>query len=522
MLAFAISSVAIAGDTTQQVPWHPGDANLDGVVNMGDVTTTELIILGYLVYLTVESDGCCPIDVSWAGGGGTVAAGERRIFYNIFQGTDVTVSANDSDYCCVFDNWSDSGDQTHDVHMDSDKSVTATCHLLVSDLTVNSCGCCNVIVSGLPGGPHTVPTGTSQTFNDIDGCHDVTVTADPPPECVCDVIELDEPYCACTYPPGDCDPVTIHMDGEDHEVNVCCHGAMPVPEPCCWCIYLAQWWQGEDPPAGDPDNVEYFCLHCEEWLPPGHTENLFAPFPDGVHVIPDPSWHQELSYYAGPPPNGYGVPEWSVIDCVQRFNSILGPVCATGLGYWNSHIDLVNWKVRYDLNTGLGLLVVHAVTLAVVPMSGNAGWPYAVGNSWVSVGMSTITPSPSTSYHKVVGEEIIDCWTGDLDIFPDGIMCYRVEDYSWSDVDGVDIDGDGAVDEDPFNGYDEDGDGKVDEDGGDMVPDPVELTMSSFNWWHNDYGFAIKRETYPGALYQGYENLCLIWYCFDPPFPPWE
>ena len=39
---------ASAGDTMKLVQCIPGDANLDGVVNMGDVTTTELIILGYM------------------------------------------------------------------------------------------------------------------------------------------------------------------------------------------------------------------------------------------------------------------------------------------------------------------------------------------------------------------------------------------------------------------------------------------------------------------------------------------
>jgi len=54
------------------------------------------------------------------------------------------------------------------------------------------------------------------------------------------------------------------------------------------------------------------------------------------------------------------------------------------------------------------------------------------------------------------------------------------------------------------------------------VPDPVELTPSSTDWWNNDYGYSIKKETYPGAMYMGWENFYMVWYGTDPPFPPWE
>jgi hypothetical protein len=108
-------------------PTCGADANMDGTIDMGDVTTTELIILGYLVNLTVVSDGCCPVDVGDPVNQ-MVAEGQVRTFYNIAKDTDVTVYANDTNPSCIFDRWSDGGNQTHDIQMDGDKSVTATCH----------------------------------------------------------------------------------------------------------------------------------------------------------------------------------------------------------------------------------------------------------------------------------------------------------------------------------------------------------------------------------------------------------
>lgn len=52
---------------------------------------------------------------------------------------------------------------------------------------------------------------------------------------------------------------------------------------------------------------------------------------------------------------------------------ILTLVYATGLGYWNSQIDLVNWKTRYDVETATGSLCLYSVTLQIQPLVGNAG-----------------------------------------------------------------------------------------------------------------------------------------------------
>ena len=456
--------------------------------------------------LTVDqSASCCSVDVS-GGATGTVAAGTSQTFTDLEYEVVISVYADDSDPCCVFDSWSDGGAQTHDVYMDGDKSVTATCDWLDSDLTVNSIGCCNVTVEGL-NEPVNIPAGQSKTFTNIPCCTDVTVTAVTTDDCFCDDIALDGVSQGC-------DPVIFHMDGNDHVVDVYCREYAPIPEPCCWCIYEVDWWWGEDPPAGDPDRRDYHCLHCVEWLPGGHIEFVGAPFPDGLHTIPDPSFHQEVSFYAGPEPNGYGVAEWDTIPGLDRDIHMLTSI--NGMGYWNSQLDLINWKTSYDITTPIGPITYYYGTLAIIPVSGNPGWPYAVGNSWINIDMSSISP-PAASYHESSSTENVT-----TPLFPGGIECYRVESYSWIDVNGVDDDGDGQTDEDPFNQYDDDSDGLTDEDGGDGVPDPGELTPSSTDWWNNDYGCSIKQDTYPGTMYLGWEHFYMVWYCTDPPFPPWE
>jgi len=265
----------------------------------------------------------------------------------------------------------------------------------------------------------------------------------------------------------------------------------PVPPECCWCIYDVDWWASPNEPPADLTSQEYFAIHTEEWLEAGHTEEFGDPI--GTHVIPDPSFHQETALYGGPEDNGYPEAEWDLLDYpgAGRINEILGHIWLTGVGYWNSSFTLLNWKARFDWTTALGPLSIWAVTLEITATSGNAGWPFAVGNSWVSVDMSMVTPSPSTSYHKVVGEEVLPGpatsaapgGVGDLE-------CYKVETYSWDDANA--------------NG----------------VPDPEELTLSGTKWYHNDYGCPIKSNAVPGALYDGWETQDLIWYCTNPPFPP--
>jgi len=121
-------------DTAAVRPCIPGDANLDGDVDGGDVLYTRYIVAGYLVNLTVESDGCCDVTVttnfSGGGGGGTVLAGETRTFFNLWAGETAIVSADDSSVGCAFQSWSDGGAQTHDIVMvqSVDVDVTATCY----------------------------------------------------------------------------------------------------------------------------------------------------------------------------------------------------------------------------------------------------------------------------------------------------------------------------------------------------------------------------------------------------------
>jgi len=129
-----------------------------------------LVLIGVTYNLTVTSAGCCPIDVTGAASG-TVPAGGNQTFTGIAGGENVTVSADDSAVCCEFDSWSDSGAQTHNITMDSDKSVTAYCSVPAYNLTVNvtpSDGG-NVTVNGAtpPGYPNstTWTCGVNVTLN---------------------------------------------------------------------------------------------------------------------------------------------------------------------------------------------------------------------------------------------------------------------------------------------------------------------------------------------------------------------
>ncbi len=156
--------------------WSDEGAQTHDIHMDGNKSVTAYCTL--LTYdLTVESDGCCPIDVTYVGGGGTVAAGGSQTFTEIPCCTSVTVSADDSDPCCQFDSWSDGGAQEHEIHMDGNKSVTAYCSVPTYDLTVESNGCCPIDVTYVGGGG-TVAAGDSQTFTEIPCCTWVTVYAD--------------------------------------------------------------------------------------------------------------------------------------------------------------------------------------------------------------------------------------------------------------------------------------------------------------------------------------------------------
>jgi hypothetical protein len=123
--------------------------------------------------LTVNSDGCCPITVD---GLGSVDAGDSHTFTNIPCGTNVTLTADDSDPCCVFDYWSGNASGTNpivQVTMSGNKMVTGHCRWLTYNLTVESDGCCPITVDGLG----SVDAGDSHTFTNIPCGTNVTLTA---------------------------------------------------------------------------------------------------------------------------------------------------------------------------------------------------------------------------------------------------------------------------------------------------------------------------------------------------------
>ncbi|MDY6918477.1 MAG: TasA family protein [Chloroflexota bacterium] len=486
--------------------WSDAGAKAHDITITGTSTVTAFCSILQSDLTVDQTQSCCDVTVG-APVNQTVAAGTSATFQDITCCTTVTFTADDSDECCDFVSWSGVDSSTNgsaQVHMDgTDKTVSANCNLKpAADLTVNSCGCCPVDVSIDGGAPVTVLAGATQVFTDLPCCTNVSITPQTPEMCICDGVEVDEPYCACDgLDPASCAGVSVHMDGQDHSVNVCCHEmTAPVPEPCCWCIYDVFWWKSPKTPADPPDSNDRYAMHTVEWLPEGHPEVVG----DFTIVLPDPTFRQVTSFYDS---------NWAPNEPV-RYNPMLSTIKVTGAQFYNSQTTMLNWKTIYNVTTVLGPLTLYLWTLGVMPVSGNAGWPYAVGNSWISVATSTIS-TPSSSYYMCTALESITVPLGTLD-------AYRVEGYAWVDADGVDDDGDGATDEDPLNFYDDDNDGSVDEDGGNGIPEPAELTPSSTTWYRNDYGCYLRQWNYPGALFNGFEYRDMMWYCFDPPFPPWE
>jgi len=85
-----------------------------------------------LYTLTVESDGCCPINVAYDDFSANVTADDSQTFTGIPCGTDVTLTADEAD-CCNFVEWTGDVPSGHEndnpvtIHVNSDKSVTGHC-----------------------------------------------------------------------------------------------------------------------------------------------------------------------------------------------------------------------------------------------------------------------------------------------------------------------------------------------------------------------------------------------------------
>ncbi|HUU65511.1 MAG TPA: SdrD B-like domain-containing protein [Dehalococcoidales bacterium] len=163
--------------------------------------------------LTVESDGCCPIEVAYNGFAANVSAGGGENF-TIPCCNNVTLTADDSDDCCDFVNWTgDVPGGTNStnpitIHIDSSKNVTAHCSTPGPyTLKVTSDGCCPITVGTLG----SVAAGGNQAFTDIPCCTYVTVTADDnDPSC-----EFD------SWSDGGAKSHSIHMDSDKSVTAYC-------------------------------------------------------------------------------------------------------------------------------------------------------------------------------------------------------------------------------------------------------------------------------------------------------------
>jgi hypothetical protein len=126
------------------------------------------VIVGDVFNLTVTSDGCCPITV---GGLGTVAANSNGTF--MVPCPSVTLTANASDVCCVFDNWTvDAGapNSSNPIVVtgaaNSSHTAVASCSVPQYNLTMN-----------VTGNGTTTPSGTSS--HSCGEVVNISATADP-------------------------------------------------------------------------------------------------------------------------------------------------------------------------------------------------------------------------------------------------------------------------------------------------------------------------------------------------------
>jgi hypothetical protein len=129
------------------------------------------VTIGDVFNLTVTSSGCCPINVS--GGRGTVGPGNSTLF-TVSCSENVTLTAVDSDVCCVFDNWTvDTGAPTFN------KSVIISG--MAANSTHNATASCSVpqynLTMAVNGGGITSPVGT--TSRSCGAVVPINATADP-------------------------------------------------------------------------------------------------------------------------------------------------------------------------------------------------------------------------------------------------------------------------------------------------------------------------------------------------------
>jgi hypothetical protein len=233
--------------------------------------------------LTVNSDGCCPITVD---GLGSVDAGDSHTFTNIPCGTNVTLTADDSDPCCVFDYWSGNASGTNptiQITMSGNKTVTGTCHWLTYNLTVESDGCCPITVGTLG----SVDADDSHTFTNIPCGTNVTLTADD-----------SDPCCAFDSWSGDAIgtnlTVQVTMSGNKMVTGTC--------DPICGSIGDTIFYDNNDNGIQDlgeagignvtvelyEDDVVYGVFD-PAWMG-GSTDDLVATTEtdvDGVYLFPD-------------------------------------------------------------------------------------------------------------------------------------------------------------------------------------------------------------------------------------------
>jgi PKD repeat protein len=215
------------------------------------------------VTLTVISEGCCPIDVSYDSVTDTVPAGGSETYEDIPCCTDVTVSADDSAECCDFVSWSDEGAKSHTIHMDSNKSVTATCRGMpapTAGFSADPTSGCAPLTVRFTDSSTGDPTSWSWTFGDGGTSN------------------LQNPSHTYTNPGTYTVGLTVSNDcGEDSETGyITAKNCAPQPRSNCPCCYdfdhLTVDWDGNN--TTEP-------LYRNDKL----AVDLLGPNPDGSHNL---------------------------------------------------------------------------------------------------------------------------------------------------------------------------------------------------------------------------------------------
>jgi len=277
----------------------------------------------------------------------------------------------------------------------------------------------------------------------------------------------------------------------------------PVPEPCCWCIYEATYYECgsvahpepcedmPEPGVTEFDAQEYYARHTDFQREAGYAVPGCVP----PTTIAAPSYEYHTSFYGM---------DWHLLnecdpgDCPQRYAGALGfKVELADMAGWMDKENLTSFVTLFQVDISLGPACAYMYVWAINQLDGwviagdNAGWPYAVGNEWVTHTVALGGGVDTWSYSYVNDTMMLPApATTATPVYPSGMIeCYQVMGYTWDDAN--------------TNG----------------IVEPEECVPNGINYYHNDYGCQILEIVFPGLILQGWEWRWLQWYCHAPNWP---